>query len=190
MSLKSLESRDAGKPARPVRAGGRRKRTCSLQAPRRRPTGALWDPDWGGAFWKTNAYAPWPVWIWLNGHTWAQRQCDRLGIGYTALDNGFRACRLARHLEQQPGVHRFDDHRAFVVRIGAHDHVAGQHQPDLAVDVHRPVRQRRVAGAEYEVVLHVRAEFLFQRRLHVDLGEDAEPLLYQRVTGTLHRVIE
>ncbi|MGB8503945.1 hypothetical protein [Mycobacterium sp.] len=50
------------------------------------------DPDWGGAFWKTNAYAPWPVWIWLNGHSWAQRQCQRLGIGYTALDNGFRAC--------------------------------------------------------------------------------------------------
>ena len=43
----------------------------------------LWDPDWGGAFWKTNAYAPWPVWIWLNGHTWAQRQCERACIGYT-----------------------------------------------------------------------------------------------------------
>lgn len=52
----------------------------------------LWDPDWGGAFWKTNAYAPWPVWIWRNGHTWAQRHCDRLGIGYTPLDNGFRDC--------------------------------------------------------------------------------------------------
>ena len=52
----------------------------------------LWDPDWGGAFWKTNAYAPWPVWIWLNGHTWAQRQSSRAGIGYTALDNGFRDC--------------------------------------------------------------------------------------------------
>ena len=52
----------------------------------------LWDPDWGAAFWKTNAYAPWPVWIWLNGHTWAQRQCERVGIGYTALDNGFRDC--------------------------------------------------------------------------------------------------
>jgi hypothetical protein len=52
----------------------------------------LWDPEWGGAFWKTNAYAPWPVWIWLNGHAWAQRQCERLGIGYTALDNGFREC--------------------------------------------------------------------------------------------------
>ena len=52
----------------------------------------LWDPEWGGAFWKTNAYAPWPVWIWLNGHTWAQRQCDRAGISYTAMDNGFRDC--------------------------------------------------------------------------------------------------
>jgi hypothetical protein len=52
----------------------------------------LWDPDWGGAFWKTNAYAPFPVWIWLNGHTWAQRQCLRAGIGYTALDNGFASC--------------------------------------------------------------------------------------------------
>lgn len=52
----------------------------------------LWDPDWGGAFWKTNAYAPYPIWIWLNGHTWAQRQCQRSGIGYRALDNGFASC--------------------------------------------------------------------------------------------------
>ena len=28
----------------------------------------LWDSEWGGAFWKTNAYAPFPIWIWLNGH--------------------------------------------------------------------------------------------------------------------------
>jgi hypothetical protein len=52
----------------------------------------LWDPDWGGAFWKTNAYAPYPIWIWLNGHEWAKRQCTKAGIGYTALDNGFRSC--------------------------------------------------------------------------------------------------
>jgi len=52
----------------------------------------LWDPEWGAAFWKTNAYAPYPVWIWLNGHSWAQRQCEKAGIGYTALDNGFRCC--------------------------------------------------------------------------------------------------
>ena len=52
----------------------------------------LWDPEWGGAFWKTNGYAPWPVWIWLNGHSWAQQQCQRAGLGYTALDNGFGGC--------------------------------------------------------------------------------------------------
>jgi DNA-binding MarR family transcriptional regulator len=52
----------------------------------------LWDPDWGGAFWKTNSYAPYPVWIWLNGHEWAKRQCVRAGIGFTALDNGFASC--------------------------------------------------------------------------------------------------
>lgn len=52
----------------------------------------LWDPDWGGAFIKTNGYAPWPIWIWLNGHDWAKRQCEKAGIGYEALDNGFRSC--------------------------------------------------------------------------------------------------
>jgi hypothetical protein len=53
---------------------------------------SLWDPEWGGALWKTNAYAPYPVWIWLNGHEWAKRQLDKAGVAYTALDNGFRAC--------------------------------------------------------------------------------------------------
>ncbi len=52
----------------------------------------LWDSDWGGAFWKTNAYAPFPIWLWLNGHEWAKRQLVRTGIGYEALDNGFRSC--------------------------------------------------------------------------------------------------
>jgi hypothetical protein len=52
----------------------------------------LWDPEWGGAFWKTNAYAPYPIWIWLNGHEWAKRQCVKAGIGFTALDNGFGTC--------------------------------------------------------------------------------------------------
>ncbi len=52
----------------------------------------LWDPDWGPAFWKTNAYAPYPVWLWLNGHEWVKRQLDKAGIAYEALDNGFRSC--------------------------------------------------------------------------------------------------
>ena len=52
----------------------------------------LWDSEWGGAFWKTNAYAPFPIWLWLNGHEWAKRQMEKAGIGYEALDNGFRSC--------------------------------------------------------------------------------------------------
>jgi hypothetical protein len=52
----------------------------------------LWDAEWGPAFWKTNAYAPWPVWLWLNGHEWAKRQLAKAGVGFTALDNGFAAC--------------------------------------------------------------------------------------------------
>ena len=31
------------------------------------------DPEWGPSFVKTNAYAPYPVWVYLNGHEWA---CD------------------------------------------------------------------------------------------------------------------
>jgi hypothetical protein len=60
----------------------------------------LWDSEWGGAFWKTNAYAPYPIWIWLNGHEWAKRQCEKAGIGYTALDNGFRDCADPRALQR------------------------------------------------------------------------------------------
>jgi len=52
----------------------------------------LWDPDWGKAFWKTNAYCPYPVWLWLNGHEWAKQQLEKAGIEYQALDNGFRSC--------------------------------------------------------------------------------------------------
>lgn len=52
----------------------------------------LWDSDWGGAFWKTNTYAPYPIWLWVNGHEWAKRQLEKSRIGYEALDNGFRSC--------------------------------------------------------------------------------------------------
>jgi hypothetical protein len=52
----------------------------------------LWDPEWGPTFWKTNAYAPFPIWLWLNGHEWAKRQMEKAGIAYEALDNGFLSC--------------------------------------------------------------------------------------------------
>ena len=60
----------------------------------------VWDPDWGGTFIKTNGYAPWPIWIWLNGHDWAKRQLEKAGIGYEALDNGFRSCEDPRALQR------------------------------------------------------------------------------------------
>jgi len=73
----------------------------------------LWDPEWGPAFWKTNAYAPYPIWLWLNGHSWAKRQLDKAGIAYKELDNGFRWCanpaalqRLCNHLGPS-AVHTF-----------------------------------------------------------------------------------
>ena len=60
----------------------------------------LWDSEWGGTFWKTNAYAPFPIWLWLNGHEWAKRQLEHAGIRYEALDNGFRSCENPGALQQ------------------------------------------------------------------------------------------
>lgn len=60
----------------------------------------LWDPEWGAAFWKTNAYAPYPIWLWLNGHEWAKRQLEKAGIAYEALDNGFRSCANPAELQR------------------------------------------------------------------------------------------
>jgi hypothetical protein len=60
----------------------------------------IWDAEWGGTFWKTNAYAPFPIWLWLNGHEWAKRQLEHAGIRYEALDNGFRSCEDPGALQQ------------------------------------------------------------------------------------------
>jgi hypothetical protein len=50
------------------------------------------DPDWGPAFLKTVAYAPFSVWLYLNGNEWAKRQAAERGIEFKPLDNGFAAC--------------------------------------------------------------------------------------------------
>ncbi len=52
----------------------------------------IYDRDWGPGFVKTNAYAPYPVWVYLNGHEWAKRQAAQQGFDFRALDNGFAAC--------------------------------------------------------------------------------------------------
>ncbi len=50
------------------------------------------DPDWGPAFIKTITYAPFSVWLYLNGNEWAKCQAAQRGIAFKALDNGFAAC--------------------------------------------------------------------------------------------------
>jgi hypothetical protein len=60
----------------------------------------IWDQEWGATFWKTNAYAPWPIWLWLNGHSWAQQQLRKAGIAYQTLDNGFLSCADPKTLQR------------------------------------------------------------------------------------------
>jgi hypothetical protein len=42
----------------------------------------LWDAEGGAAFWRTTAYAPFPIWLGRNGHQWAQRQWEKAGMAY------------------------------------------------------------------------------------------------------------
>ena len=60
----------------------------------------LWDSECGPAFWKTNSYAPYPIWVYLNGHEWAKQQLKKAGIKYEALDNGFRSCADPERLQR------------------------------------------------------------------------------------------
>jgi hypothetical protein len=50
------------------------------------------DPEWGPSFIKTVAYAPFSVWVYLNGNEWAKRQAAKQDIAFKPLDNGFAAC--------------------------------------------------------------------------------------------------
>src|SRR3954447_27003450 len=45
------------------------------------------DREWGPAFIKACAYAPYPLWLCLNGHEWAKRQAAQQGLDFRALDN-------------------------------------------------------------------------------------------------------
>ena len=49
---------------------------------------------------EDQAYAPWPIWLCLNGHEWAKQQLRKRGMGYEALDNDFRSCQDPRQLQR------------------------------------------------------------------------------------------
>ena len=48
----------------------------------------IWDHQWGPALIKLGTYAPYGLWVMVNGHEWAKRQLAAAGIGFTDLDNG------------------------------------------------------------------------------------------------------
>jgi len=52
----------------------------------------IWDRDWGPGFVKVCAYAPYPVWAWVNGHEWLKRQLATRGVDFEVIDNGLRSC--------------------------------------------------------------------------------------------------
>ena len=58
------------------------------------------DRDWGPAFIKICGYAPYAVKLCLNGHEWAKRQASRRRLLFTALDNGFLACRSPDKIQE------------------------------------------------------------------------------------------
>lgn len=50
------------------------------------------DDDFGPFFLKFGTYFPYTAKVCLNGHHWAQRQAERAGIDFEAMDNAFAAC--------------------------------------------------------------------------------------------------
>jgi hypothetical protein len=76
------------------------------------------------------------------------------------------------------------------VGLAAHDHVAGQQQPDLRLDLEGLVGQLGVAGPKDHIGLAVVAELLLEGGLHVDLGQGAEPLGPEGVLDPGDRVLK
>ncbi len=59
----------------------------------------LQDREFGPAFIKIGAYAPYPVKVYLNGHEWAKQQMKQAGLAFEALDNGFLQCSQPERLQ-------------------------------------------------------------------------------------------
>ena len=59
----------------------------------------LQDREFGPAFIKIGAYAPYPVKVYVNGHEWAKQQLRRAGLTFESLDNGFLSCTDPEHLQ-------------------------------------------------------------------------------------------
>jgi hypothetical protein len=58
------------------------------------------DDDFGPFFVKFGSYFPYTAKVCLNGHHWAQRQAQKRGIAFEALDNGFVSTNEPRALQR------------------------------------------------------------------------------------------
>jgi hypothetical protein len=59
----------------------------------------LRDREFGPAFIKIGAYAPYPVKVYVNGHEWAKQQMKQARLTFAALDNGFLQCNQPERLQ-------------------------------------------------------------------------------------------
>jgi hypothetical protein len=59
----------------------------------------LQDREFGPAFIKIGAYAPYPVKVYVNGHEWAKQQMQQAKLDFEALDNGFLQCHQPEQLQ-------------------------------------------------------------------------------------------
>jgi hypothetical protein len=58
------------------------------------------DDDFGPFFVKFCTYFPFGAKVCLNGHHWAQRQAQKAGVAFEALDNGFASCGDPKKLQR------------------------------------------------------------------------------------------
>ncbi len=58
------------------------------------------DEDFGPVFIKVCSYAPWGIKVCINGHEWAKRQLEKVGVAFETLDNGFLSCGNPKKLQE------------------------------------------------------------------------------------------
>ena len=61
----------------------------------------FYDREFGLMHVRVQSWMPFPIQIYINGHSWLARKLDRHGIGYRRLDNAFS------HLDDLPRAQRF-----------------------------------------------------------------------------------
>jgi hypothetical protein len=165
------------------------------------------DAQFGEGFIKVCTYAPYAIKVYLNGHEWAKRQLERIGVAYEALDNGFRRCedpvRLQKVCDQlgpeaiQQFLHRWLQRLPFPLERA--DRQAGytprlsvwQMEYSLTQVFDRPVHGREffeeVIRENLDLGRPERVQLLFERKITRSTpGKFATRIVTQGVAPSLH----